>query len=141
MRSYPVKKNQIGSAVSEILQYRHTNSKKQTSCYFSIRIDTNIVLYLNLIFQVRHLKIFPADLQPRPGGCLVSSSLPLTLPTWLLSLLFPGTAVMKTILEKHCYLIRSFLGLPMQFPKSLLIDYCVFCPLVFKSSIAVLVDI
>ena len=40
MRSYPVKENPIGSAVSKILRYKHTNTQrdKQTSCYFSIRI-------------------------------------------------------------------------------------------------------
>ena len=36
MRTYPVKENQIGSAVSEILLYRHTD--KHTFCYFIIRI-------------------------------------------------------------------------------------------------------
>ena len=42
MRSYLVKKNPIGSAVSEILWYKHTNTQtdKQTSCYFSIRINS-----------------------------------------------------------------------------------------------------
>ena len=35
MRIYPVKKNPIGSAVSKILRYKHTD--RQT--YFIIRID------------------------------------------------------------------------------------------------------
>ena len=38
MRSYPVKKNHIGSAVSEILWYKQTD--KRTSCYFIIRIES-----------------------------------------------------------------------------------------------------
>ena len=40
MRIYPVKENPIGSAVSEILWYRHTDrhTDRQTSCYFNIRI-------------------------------------------------------------------------------------------------------
>ena len=40
MRSYLVKENPIGSVVSEILQYKLTNTQTntQTSCYFSIRI-------------------------------------------------------------------------------------------------------
>ena len=39
MRSYPVKENPIGSAVSEILWYKHKNTKtnRQTSYYFIIR--------------------------------------------------------------------------------------------------------
>ena len=35
MRSYPVKENHIGSAVSEILRYRQIDRK--TSCYFIIK--------------------------------------------------------------------------------------------------------
>ncbi len=49
MRSYPVKENPIGSAISEILLYNHTNTltNRQASCYFSIR---------NSIFAPRGLK-------------------------------------------------------------------------------------
>ena len=36
MSSYPVKKNHIGSVVSEILRYKQTD--RQVSCYFIIRI-------------------------------------------------------------------------------------------------------
>ena len=43
MRSYPVKENPIGSAVSEILQYKQTHIT-QTSCYFSIGINVNFYL-------------------------------------------------------------------------------------------------
>ena len=40
MRKNPGKDNKIGSAVSEILWYKHTNTQThiQTSCYFIIRI-------------------------------------------------------------------------------------------------------
>ena len=40
MRSYPVKENHIGSAVIEILRYKHTNT--EISCYFIIRIVINL---------------------------------------------------------------------------------------------------
>ena len=51
MTIYPVKENTIGSVVSEILQYRHTDTQihrytdtdKQTSCYFSIRIIMKVM--------------------------------------------------------------------------------------------------
>ena len=45
MRSYPVKENQIGSAVSEILRYKQTNrqtdtqTNRQTSFYFVLQIS------------------------------------------------------------------------------------------------------
>ena len=38
--SYFVKENHIGSVVSEILQYRQTDTHKQISCYFIIRINS-----------------------------------------------------------------------------------------------------
>ena len=40
MIGYPVRENPIGSAVIEILRYRQkgTQTDKQTSCYFIIRI-------------------------------------------------------------------------------------------------------
>ena len=38
-RSYPVKENLIGSAVSEILRDKHTKTQRQTSCYFIIRMS------------------------------------------------------------------------------------------------------
>ena len=72
MKSYPVKENLIGSAVSEILWYKHTDTQidKQTSCYFSIRI---IYIYrpnsyttwdgdkemLTLNFKISHFTTLP----------------------------------------------------------------------------------
>ena len=46
MRSYPVKESPIGSAVSEILRYTQTDTQtnKQTSCYFIIRIIALFVI-------------------------------------------------------------------------------------------------
>ena len=58
MRSYPVKENPIGSAVSEILWYKHTD--KQTSCYFSI-LKYKFVLVenkkLNSLLSLSHVDI------------------------------------------------------------------------------------
>ena len=61
MRSYPVKENPIGSAVSEILRYRYTD--KHTSCYFIVRIwlYKKIIIYRIIIFsflQILNLKNF-----------------------------------------------------------------------------------
>ena len=43
MKNYPVKENLIGSAVSEILQYKQTD--KQSSFYFIKRILLQIVYF------------------------------------------------------------------------------------------------
>ena len=50
MRSYPVKENPTGSAVSEILRYKHTNKQTNTqkSCYFIIRIAFVITIFLSI---------------------------------------------------------------------------------------------
>ena len=46
MRSYPVKENPFGSAVSESLRYKHTDTQtnRQTSCYYSIRIGFILIV-------------------------------------------------------------------------------------------------
>ena len=48
---YPIKENPIGSAVSEILRYKHTHkhTDKQTYCYFIRRI------YIQANTVIRHL--------------------------------------------------------------------------------------
>ena len=50
MRSYPVKENPIGSAVSEILRYRHTDT--QTSCYFSKRIPEKDNIVSSVVAEI-----------------------------------------------------------------------------------------
>ena len=44
MRSYPVKENHIGSAVTEILWYKQTDI--ESSCYFIIRVFLNLIIFL-----------------------------------------------------------------------------------------------
>jgi len=52
MRSYPVMESPIGAAVSEILRYTQTDTQtnKQTSCYFNIRIK-DIITFLGLDYR------------------------------------------------------------------------------------------
>ena len=51
MKSYPIKENPIGSAVSEILRYRQTD--RQISCYYIIRIFMyNFYLMESLIYKL-----------------------------------------------------------------------------------------
>ena len=57
MRIYPVKENPIGSSVSEILRYKHTD--KQTSCYFSIRIICPTLL---VDFKELHIADAPSNI-------------------------------------------------------------------------------
>ena len=80
MRSYPVKENQIGSAVSEILRYKHTD--KQTSCYFIIRIvrskcqDLLIFIYISSAANM-YITWIPTDLDNLTSGPTTNGRQPL----------------------------------------------------------------